>query len=575
MHMRNEWLQVQEDLQAILKQYMSRQDEVLSRWSTTAPAGLAFQAPSSPKSPTFEERSRTQATIPDEELFGNEYATGTELSVSGEHKKNSIGGASSSGHLTSLDSGDFESESRKPKLERKHSRNFGSAARADLKAEHSSTLRRAFYKRCTGLVKMWYELQEPPRTGLLANIVTSQAFEWMVVFVIILNGVFTVQQTNSDVQSPVQLQPEAWQSQVEVFFLVFYLVELGFKLAVHGRYFFCNSEMAWNIFDAALVILSIIDQVVLLFLPGTGQIKVVFIRVIRIVRLARILRGFKAMRVCTALRLMLRCLLGAVASLGWSIVMLLFIFYLFGLIFVQGIASHIHDEGPDGISDEHRGDIMDSFGSVQKAMVTLFKTAMGGQDWEVYYNLVEPFGNKVLFLFFVAFIQIALLNILTGIFVENALKLALPDLEVLAREYRTNELDDAEALRQLCADTDLGNGGQPISKEDFIRALTVDKVRAYMSVLGLPFRNPSSLYKQICSITGASPGELQREDFIVGCFRLRGHASNIDVHTVREQCQAIYHWQRKCHDKLEAQDLRLTLLPSTHSTVASTSQVQV
>merc|ERR1719215_1572786 len=120
----------------------------------------------------------------------------------------------------------------------------------------------------------------------------------------------------------------------------------------------CNSEMAWNIFDAALVILSIIDQVVLLFLPGTGQIKVVFIRVIRIVRLARILRGFKAMRVCTALRLMLRCLLGAVASLGWSIVMLLFIFYLFGLIFVQGIASHIHDEGPDGISDEHRGDIM-------------------------------------------------------------------------------------------------------------------------------------------------------------------------------------------------------------------------
>merc|ERR1719343_55803 len=132
------------------------------------------------------------------------------------------------------------------------------------------------------------------------------------------------------------------------------------------------------------------------------------------------------------------------------------------------------------ITDDHRDDIMASFGSVQQGMITLFKTSMGGQDWEVYYNLVEPFGNKVLFLFFVAFIQIALLNILTGIFVENALKLAAPDLEVLAREYRNNELDDIEALRRLCDEADLGSDGMPISKEDFCRALLVEKVRAHM-----------------------------------------------------------------------------------------------
>merc|ERR1719382_1867531 len=98
---------------------------------------------------------------------------------------------------------------------------------------------------------------------------------------------------------------------------------------------------------------------------------------------------------------------------------------------------------------EENKSLYDTFGSVQVAMLTLFKTSMGGQDWEVFYDVAEQTGifEAITFIIFVAFIQIALMNILTGIFVENAMKLAQPDRDTLAFQFRKQRMQDAQDLK--------------------------------------------------------------------------------------------------------------------------------
>merc|ERR1740130_789488 len=95
---------------------------------------------------------------------------------------------------------------------------------------------------------------------------------------------------------------------------------------------------------------------------------------------------------------------------------------------------------------------MTHFGSVQDAIMSLIQATTGGNDWNIFYKAVAPTGstNSALFIFFIGFFQIALLNVLTGIFVENAMKLAQPDPYTLALEQRKQELVEASDLRHVC-----------------------------------------------------------------------------------------------------------------------------
>ena len=129
-----------------------------------------------------------------------------------------------------------------------------------------------------------------------------------------------------------------------------------------------------------------------------------------------------------------------VASLFWCFVMLGFILYMFSLIFLQAFAGMFADEALD-LDEGVREEIFEKFGSVRVAMLTMFKLTTG-EGWSEVYAVVSLTGfiYKAIFIFFVGFIQFAVTNILTALFLENAIKNAQPDHNSMIFEQRRQDL---------------------------------------------------------------------------------------------------------------------------------------
>jgi len=566
---------LQQSVHAALEQHLERQQSVLNQWKNAFGSDLSITAEED-LSPVPQERHA--ASIPHvstwsgvrkagEETNGEE--TNQELDLLPPELKGSLdldaGGLGSyvcttgsmapmQGSLVLSEPGPIPLRKSRLSVSRSQSlKNFDYiskdgaskyAAKHTIQMEHASEWKKFLYRRGAKYLNYWYSLEEPPRTGLLARIVKSAQFNWLVISVIFVNCFYQWYQSNEEVKSAVKSDEIGT---VEVCFWGFYTFEVFIKLIVHRAYFFCNDDLSWNLFDFFLVTVGAIDLLLRSALQGSnpsnsGSVKVIFLRVLRVLRLARILRGLKALRFFAELRLMLSCLSHSVQSLFWSIVMLVFIFYIFGLIFVQGIVSYIQDE-KDVILDEDLHDILAMYGSVEQTMLTLYMASTGGNDWAIYYKALQPNFSKYVLLFFVSFIQIALLNILTGIFVENALKSAEPDLEEKAKEFRKKEIVDAEVLFRVCKDMGLG-AEHSISRVEFAEAFCGNKLRAYMSVLGLRFDDPYALYELMIMTSEAEGEELKQEDFVTGCIRLKGNASNMDMYLLKNQVENVTRVQR-------------------------------
>jgi len=399
----------------------------------------------------------------------------------------------------------------------------------------------------------WMSLEEPSRNGYLAKTVVSKKFEAFCASVIIANACYTAYTTNYEVT---HMEEEPMSDLVECGFLVFYVVELMLKFGVHRWYFFCNDDMKWNLLDLLLVLTAVYYQLMTWIFTVSG-VDLTYMRTLRILKVARILRVIRVAKIFSELRLMLNSILGSFHSLFWSFVMLGFVFYIFGLVFVQGTATYLKQYGEE-IDPFSRYRIEKTFGSVERAMLSLYKATTGGSDWENLFDdpIIERMGalNIGLFIFLIAFIQVALLNILTAVFVENALKLAQPDRDQQALEQRKKELAEAQELRSLCETIDLDNSGT-INPNQFCANFRQGKLRAHLQVLGLHIKDAEVFYELL--LADGEAKEVEIEDFVAGCMRLRGSATSLDLQTVLHY---IRHQNNRLRQFFQACDFRFNEL---------------
>jgi len=406
-----------------------------------------------------------------------------------------------------------------------------------------NSFQKTLYSHMVALMDWWMSLAEPPRKGPLSSIVQGKCFESVSAAVIVLNAGFMTVTTNHSVTHLSDDLPP-WIMAGELFFLCFYSIELTMKLCAHRIYFFCNQEMNWNLFDFALVLFTLVDFVMTLFSDGPG-LNLSFMRLLRFVRVAKILRVVRVMRVFTELRLMLQSVMGSFYSLFWAFVMLIFIFYIFGLIFVQGVASHLLLNADDLTLAQREG-LIGRFGSVEVAMLSLFKAISGGADWEIFYDnpgedpLIASIGMfyLLLYVFFIFFIQVALLNILTGIFVENAIKLAQPDRDSLAWQQRKQEAAAAKDMVDIFTQLDTDGSGT-VSRKEFGEHIQSGKLKSYLMLLGLDIRDAESFFDMMANLN-TGDDEVDIEEFIQGCQRLKGYATSVDVQSLMFETKRLH-----------------------------------
>lgn len=369
----------------------------------------------------------------------------------------------------------------------------------------------------------WSEIDEPPRTGILADLIGGTKFEVVCMSVIMLHILFTFIATNYGMQHLANHHPIHIKT-IEWCFTGFYTVELILKLVVHRFYFFVNHDMVWNIFDCILMLVSVLDGLSNVFGGSLGNPS--FFRAIRTIRVVRVLRMVRVLRFFTELRLMLNCVIGSFVSLFWSIYLLFCLSMLFATALVQQLTSYLV-ENRDTITLAQRESIRSSFGSVEQATFSLFR-GISGSDWTIYYEIVSKTGwvNSIIFLTYVVIVWLSVTNIITCIFVEKAMKLAQPDLEEMMFSKHKEDIQQADELEVLFSRLDLNHNGT-ISWKEFQARLQDMEIISYLEISGLAVDDAEMFFKMLLSISGKETVDL--ESFVFGCMKMKGSAMSIDL----------------------------------------------
>jgi hypothetical protein len=278
-----------------------------------------------------------------------------------------------------------------------------------------------------------------------------------------------------------------------------------------------------------------------------GGKNVVFMRILRLCKLAKIMRVFRAMRFFKELSIMLDSFLNSFTALWWSLIMLLFMFYIFALLFLQGFADHIVLEG-DNVDPEFRRSCELHFGSMTKSMVSLYMAVTGGNDWALYYEVTEKAGPiyQTAFLFFSFFFTFALFNILTGIFVEKSVSASAPDRDDMVMQQRVKANQDAAEFRRVCMLLDDDKSGF-ITWKEFEKNMHNEVMVAYMASIGLEVHEVSLFFHVVAG--AGEEGEVSIDRFVEGCMQMKGGASGIDMQRQLFELHLVHKDMKRFEDK--------------------------
>eukprot|EP00929_Paragymnodinium_shiwhaense_P090988 TRINITY_DN5104_c0_g1_i2.p1 TRINITY_DN5104_c0_g1~~TRINITY_DN5104_c0_g1_i2.p1 ORF type:complete len:704 (+),score=127.31 TRINITY_DN5104_c0_g1_i2:60-2171(+) len=431
-----------------------------------------------------------------------------------------------------------------------------------------------FLRRFEHFVK---EIAQPDHDSFLARLQHSKAFELLCASVIVINTVFIIQTTNRDIQTVATAADSGVASMyggfslIELLFFIFYSSELLLRLWVHKFHFFFNDEFTWNILDFVLVATSFFEIVLSVALGGSFN--KMFLRVLRLLKVTKLIRVFRAVRFLQEMRQFFGCLRSCAMSLFWAIVMIGLVLLVFSLFFVQGITSHLQDlAGPSqdasmgAILEEFgvsKSDMLDNFGSVYQAMITLLEIGCGHGEWHEKFIIARASGrvNGALFVFFTLFFTVAVWNIVTSIFLENTMKMAQPDRESELLEKHRRDVNDAKELLSILEMADVDCSGM-LSREEFREFLHDDKFRGYFDMRGIDVKDAEVFFEMISTSTASS--EVDLEAFVGSCLRVKGTATSIDLHTLSFENKMMHQVQKRFNaalsEDLKSLDEKLTML---------------
>jgi hypothetical protein len=374
-------------------------------------------------------------------------------------------------------------------------------------------------------------------------IVESMVCRSVVTFVIVANTMFIYFFTDELMRYESGQVTDWWIGyQVgEDFFLIFYCVEICFRILTQRSHFLINQERNWNVFDFALTATGLIIR-----LSEASRVDPEFLRVIRLAKIVKILRSFNVVRQLTALRVLLNCLLGTIWELFWSMSMMAVVFFMFSTVLVQLVSRQIHLADDEGFRD-----ILEFFGSEGRAMFSLYKATTGGDDWSMYYDLLVSVSTAcgVVFLAVICFAQVSLLNIVTGLFIDQAMAYAEPDATARAITRAEDNLRLFDALEELAERiNEEGKDEINITKHKFCKAVNEEmELRNKLEVLGLDIADTEAFFDLLLESQGFAEGEaLSVGDFVSGCLTLKGKASARDIIALTGSVKLIIARQDRC-----------------------------
>lgn len=233
------------------------------------------------------------------------------------------------------------------------------------------------------------------------------------------------------------------------------------------------------------------------------------LRLLRIMRLARILN------LITELRVLVVSIYASIRSLTWVILLLLMMAYVMAVYLTQLVTDlKVQKEG----EFEEEREILLFFGTLDRSMLSLYMMISEGIHWE---KLMQPLSKEVspwirlLFCVFSAIAIFAVLNVVTGVFVESAIHTAMEDKKVALTMQ----------MRKMFKQADDDNSGE-ISWTEFEAHLEEPQMQACLKELNVDMEDAHELFR-LLDINGS--GSIDADELVNGSLLLMGTAKSIDL----------------------------------------------
>eukprot|EP00931_Biecheleriopsis_adriatica_P017240 TRINITY_DN12420_c0_g1_i4.p1 TRINITY_DN12420_c0_g1~~TRINITY_DN12420_c0_g1_i4.p1 ORF type:complete len:532 (+),score=93.65 TRINITY_DN12420_c0_g1_i4:39-1634(+) len=389
----------------------------------------------------------------------------------------------------------------------------------------------------------------------LRRMVGSRIFELVCTVIVVLNTVLIGAVSNCEVTLAVKnplADEELFDScdphMLEIAFFSFYCVELLLKFAAWRTSFFTRSGAGWNVFELGVVCAATLSFIDL------SSMNVMWFRVVRLfVQLVKVLRIVRIVRFCDQLRVILISVTSSMNSFFWSLVTLALIMYICAIVLISGVTEYL--KVPSASSDDLRirAEAATKWGSIWRAMDTLFSSVTGGAPWG---NVVEPLQKAgglyyPTFLLYIAVLVIGLLKLLTGIFVQHA----------SAASSLDREKGIQSSIEHLFQELDEDQSGS-LTVEEFQAKINDPVTMAYFQMLEIDRGDIDELF----SLTDVNDNnQIDIHEFIKGCQTYKGYAKKLDARYLRKQISKLTSMTESCLQDVQ----RVSRTPLPCSSVVS------
>lgn len=367
----------------------------------------------------------------------------------------------------------------------------------------------------------------------IACVVSSNQFSYAMC-VLLLGNAITIGMTVNFTRENSEDNLPGYLETVSVVFCFLFVTELGMRMYVYGISFFTRVGWQWNVFDFIVVSVQVLEEVASIALGGESKLmedsggSVSIVRLLRFLRLFRIIRVLRVVAIVHDLRKVVYLIMGSIWSFFWTLMLLFLLTYIIGVFVTQLVADHGRN-APETI-DEHTA-FGQYYGSVAVSVFTLYQSISGGLDWADAANPLVTSNGWVLgvaFSLYISFAVLVMLNLVTGVFVEQAQRLTQADRErsMLAHVKKLFTIADED-------------GDREISPQEFCRNVDCQQFGFIFEDLNLSLCDADDIFSMI-DVDGN--GAITPEEFVTGATRLRGPARAFDLyHLVLEVKRLVQH----------------------------------
>mmetsp|Transcript_1869 Transcript_1869/g.3774 ORF Transcript_1869/g.3774 Transcript_1869/m.3774 type:complete len:625 (-) Transcript_1869:104-1978(-) len=359
----------------------------------------------------------------------------------------------------------------------------------------------------------------------ILNVVTNSSFDFAVGGLIIMNGIFVGIQTDF-LTRRLEEDPHVAFQVAEYIFSVLFTVELALRLFAFRCSFFTNQQRWWNTFDSIIVSLQLFE--IFMFVVASNAGVGFSFNFLRILRLVRVVRLARALRVISELRTIVSSIAGSVKPLFWTGVLLCLIAYVFGVALTQLVHMKILEmlEKNEPIPER----IERYWGSLSVTIFTLIQAITGGINWdEACRPLMETIGVELglLFTVYILFCSLAMLNVVTGVFIEA----------VMENGRRAKEQCTKQHVQNLFTALNISHDGTILWRE-FESYLDSQEMQDFFSIVDVDISNAKRLFELLDT---DNSGSIDAAELMDGCLRLWTPAKDLDMRMVSHDVCRLRH----------------------------------